>query len=910
MIFGDLLRQHRVDAELSQEQLAAAAKISPRTISDLERGVARHPHGETVLRLARALRLDGAAGAELEAAARRRAPAGRPPGEAAMAGCTLPPDVASFTGRERELRQLAAAADPQRVPGIYAIGGMPGVGKTALAVHLAYLLRDMFPDRQLFIDLHAHTPGQEPLSGAAALAGLLQSIGLAARHLPTTLAERAALWRERMAGQRAVLVLDNAASSAQVTPLLPGSEDCLVLVTSRRQLGDLPGPVTPVPLDALSPEQARAMLTRLAPRAADGPPAEVAELARLAGHLPLAISLLARLYARHPAWTLAALISETGASMLTVAAERDSVAAACELSYRYLSPGQQQFFRRLGLHPGTSIDAYAAAALAGIPLRSAREQLDALYREGLLTETGYRRYGLHDLLRRYARDRSAAGSDAGRDQALGRLLDYYQQAAAAAETRLARQARTPSGSPGPAARPACLPDLPDRDRALAWARQDRGNLLACLDLVTSAGQLDRVVALTAGLAGLLRMDGPWTDAIVRHTAAVQAAARTGRPLSRADALDDLGIVLRLSGDYGGAVQAQQQALDIYRELGNRQGEANALNHLGTVWFLTDDYARAAEALELAISSYRDLGERQGLADALNHLGSVQRLTGDQQGAARNLAEALGICRDLDDRQTQANALISLGAVRRLTGDYPGAAGNLQEALGICTGLGNRQGEANALTYLGSVRQLTGDYPGAAAAHQQALDIYRELGNRLGQANAISDLGTVHRLTGDYWRASSCQHEAMSKYRDLGDRLGQGIVRYELARLAALAGDTDGAAAMLAEAVQVFREHGNRGCETEAVNEAGALHRLRGDLGQALACHQHALDLARDIGSPWNEAHALAGLGRCALAAGRPAEARASLQQAGEIFARIGAVESAAVAAELGALDADGPAASG
>ena len=118
------------------------------------------------------------------------------------------------------------------------------------------------------------------------------------------------------------------------------------------------------------------------------------------------------------------------------------------MSYRHLAPGQQQFFRRLGLHPGTTIDAYAAAALAGIPLREAAGQLDALHGEGLLTETGYRRYGMHDLIRRYARDRAAAGPATGRDQALERLLDYYQHTAALAEARLARQTRT---RPAPAA---------------------------------------------------------------------------------------------------------------------------------------------------------------------------------------------------------------------------------------------------------------------------------------------------------------------------------------------------------------------------------------------------------------------------------------------------------------------------
>ena len=220
---------------------------------------------------------------------------------------SLPPDVAAFTGRDEELDRITASvtegAGAGGVVAIHAIDGMPGVGKTTLAVHVAHLLRHRFPDRQLFINLHGHTPGQDPLTPEAALAGLLTAIGVDARNLPGDLQGRTSLWRDRMAGQRAVLVLDNAAGSDQVAPLLPGDEDCLVLVTSRRFLGDLPGTAVPVLLQVLSSEEAREMFVRLVPRAI-GPDPAVAELVRLAGFLPLAISLLARVYARHPSWTL------------------------------------------------------------------------------------------------------------------------------------------------------------------------------------------------------------------------------------------------------------------------------------------------------------------------------------------------------------------------------------------------------------------------------------------------------------------------------------------------------------------------------------------------------------------------------------------------------------------------------
>ncbi len=240
---------------------------------------------------------------------------------------SLPPDTAAFTGRDGHLDRITATvtqgAGAGGVVAVNAIDGMPGVGKTTLAVHAAHLLRHSFPDLQLFINLHAHTPGQDPLTPQAALAGLLTATGVDARHLPDDLEGMTSLWRDRMAGRRALLVLDNAAGSDQVAPLLPGAGSCLVLVTSRRHLGDLPGTAVPVLLNVLRPGEAWEMFVRLAPRAAGSPEAAAAELMRLTGSLPLAISLLARVFNRHPSWTLADLTQETRTSMLTLAAEKE-----------------------------------------------------------------------------------------------------------------------------------------------------------------------------------------------------------------------------------------------------------------------------------------------------------------------------------------------------------------------------------------------------------------------------------------------------------------------------------------------------------------------------------------------------------------------------------------------------------
>jgi tetratricopeptide (TPR) repeat protein/transcriptional regulator with XRE-family HTH domain len=863
--FAQLLRELRLRARLTQEELAEAAGVSLRTVSDLERGFAATPQRETVRLLADALHLIGPERGRFETVARGRPVAGGFAAAAAMR--SLPRDVATFTGRERELERLVeAAAATGGVVGIHAIGGMAGVGKTAFAVHAAHKLADRFPAGQIFLLLHGHTPGQQPVEPNDALASLLLTIGVAAAQIPPELEARIALWRDRLAGRQLLLILDDAASSDQVLPLLPGAGGSLVLVTSRRHMTALDDATT-VSLDTLPPAEAAALLIRLAGRSglSQSDPG-VRDLIRLCGYLPLAIGMVGRQLRHHPAWTAAGRAAELAAAvdrLELMETENLSVAAAFDLSYAQLTEDRQRLFRRLGLHPGSELDSYATAALDGTGLMAARRSLEDLYEQYLLTEPAHGRYRLHDLLREHARALAARDdSDEDRDQATARLLDYYQHAATRANALIVRQSRSiPATATGGV--PPAVPALADRKQALAWARAERASLLACLDHAAGTGQHTRVVALTSGLGGLLHRDGPWTDAITLHAAALEAARQLGDRLGQANARYELGIMRQMTSDFPGAVGDFDAALGLYRDLGDSLGEANSLHYLGSVRSRTGDFEAATRGLADALVIYRDLGDRQGQANALNYLGDIARSTGDYAGAARHLEEALGIYRSLGDSIGEASMLMYLGVVGRTTGDYPAAARAVEQALGIHRDLGDRHGQANCLICLVMIRRSTGDFPGAARAGEEALDVYRDIGDRLGQANALMELGAVRQATADFTAAALALDEALSTYRDLGNQAG----------------------------------------EAEALNNRGALHRVTGELAQAQGLHQQALELARVIGTPWDEAHALAGLGRCALSAGQDAHAETLMRQALEIFQRTGAADAAEVAAELETLAA-------
>ncbi len=691
-----------------------------------------------------------------------------------------------------------------------------------------------------------------------------------------------------MAGQRCLLILDNAASSAQVTPLLPAA-GCLVLVTSRRFLGDLPA-AAEMPLDVLPPAEAAAMFADLAPRSASDPD-RVAEIVALCGHLPLAISLLARLFTRHRSWTMADLIDQTRARLLTVTAENRTVAAAFEASYQNLDAGRQRFFRHLGLHPGPDIDACAAAALAGLPPGEVAMHLDALYSDRLLEERVTRRYRMHDLIGQYARSLAAGESGDDRERATGRLLDYYQHTAQAADVQLARHTR-----PATTAFVTVPAAAPGRIQAQAWMAAEQANLAACIDFALTRGDHARVTGLTAAIAAHLRSDGPWPRAIILHAAAARAARHAGDRPGHASALLNLGDIQYLTSDIPAATEALQQARDIYRDIGDRLGEASALYSLG-VACQTGGVPGAADLLTRSLDIFRYAGDQLGEANALSSLGIGRCLAADFAAATGPLEQAIGIFRDIGNPPGESNALRSLGDVRQATGDYPGATSLLQQALNICRANADRHGEAMALLGLGAVRRLTGDYPGATLVLEQAIGIHRRMGNRRHEAYALQYLADARQAIGDLPGAAGLLEQSLDICRDIGARLGEAYAQLSLAHVRRAAGDLPAAACVLAQAMNIFRHLGAQGGQAEALIETGAVHLARGDPQQARLSYQHALELARATGARLEEARALEGTGKCAARVG-DATAGIALRQALEIYQRLGAADGPRLAAEL------------
>lgn len=751
---------------------------------------------------------------------------------------------------------------------VSAIDGMGGVGKSALAVRAAHRLRAQFPDGQLFVDLHGHTPGRPPLTAADALGWLLRSLDVPPQQIPQDLGECAAFYRDRLADTRTLIVLDNAATTAQVRPLLPGTPGCLVLITSRSRLTGLDDAHL-LALDVLSGPEAVMLLHEAA-----GPgriPADhpaIAELVALCGNLPLAIRITAARLRHHRALRLEDLVAQLGDEhhrLDHLADEDRSLAAVFATSVADLPWAERQLFVLLGQVPGADFDAYAAANLIGGDHRTAERLLESLLQHSLLTQRTPGRYRFHDLVGLYARALSDQQSGRADDReaalerpaALERLGDYYRHTAEQADRHLARRTRG-GGAPATGTEPAVAPRLPDRDAALRWMRAERDNLIA----QAADARHPRAIAITAALAAVLLMDGPWTRAAALHQAAATAAHELGDLAGKAGALCDLGRIRHATGDYRASGDFYDRALAIYQDLGDRAGEAVGLHELGRIRLLTGDLLAAGDLHERALAIFQDLGDRLGEARTLCDLGRVRHSLGDSPAAVQLTVRVLTIYQELGDRRGEAGALHDLAYILDETGDFTGAADPYQRSLAIYQDLGSGQGRANALRGLGRVRHATGDLLAAAELHEQALAICQEIGSRQGEADSLRCLGRVRHATGEVTAAAALYRRALAIYQDIGSRLGETLLRIDLAALVA---------------------------DTEGPHEARALYR-------------QARHLARETRNPREEARALEGAARCAQSLGDLAGALADLRRATACYRRIGAPEAHAVAARLSALE--------
>jgi DNA-binding SARP family transcriptional activator/tetratricopeptide (TPR) repeat protein len=626
---------------------------------------------------------------------------------------TLPMRPVRFTGRADELALVDSVARTavEDGPATLWISGMPGVGKTALAVQAAHRLGEVFPDGRLFVDLTGFTPNVSPATPADALERLLTDLGVPPEAIPQSTAARADLFRSRLAEGRTLVVLDNAASETQIEALLPDVGSALVLVTSRES-----GTLTAsdhLRLEPLPVHEAVELFTRLvSPDRVRGRVGHVREVVERCGHVPLLIRVVAGTFQRHPTWQLEHLVEllREASPLSPDTAFPDHAAVACTVSYQQLTEPQRALFQLFALVPGPDLSVAGAAALLGLP--KARSLLADLHRVSLLEESAPERFQMLDPLRDYV---LSAHPPADRVTPVDRLLDFYLVSTAAAMAQAFPLDRPPSVT----ATCPVAPTFPDRAAALSWLDEERHNLVAAVGYAADHDRPDHTWQLSVLLwryfytAGHLR---DWTETLQRAAAVLRGAPNT-EGLAH--------VLLRLSG-----ARWRSGAL----------AEARAL---------------AEEALPLWVT----LGDIRGEADTLMAIATPARNLGDLPAAAASFATALDRYAQIDDERGQANTLDLLGVVSELRGDLATAERQHLEAQVLLRKVGHTQGLAHSLDNLGCVRQRLGRLAEALADHTEARELAVELGDRACEAYALNNIGNTHRLAGRLTEAVDYQQRA-------------------------------------------------------------------------------------------------------------------------------------------------------
>ncbi|GIJ48791.1 hypothetical protein Val02_56770 [Virgisporangium aliadipatigenens] len=684
----------------------------------------------------------------------------------------LPPDVADFTGRAFELDRLHRLARDASAVVVSALAGMAGVGKTQLAVHAGHLLlRAEVYDRVLFVNLRGfHSDEtQPPADPSAALEGFLRVLGVPGQQIPHELEARAAMFQEQLTGTRTLVVLDDAADADQVRPLVPAVSGCLALITSRRELAELPT-ATRLTVNVFSPSEAVSFLNRAVPDAVVGTDADAVErIALRCGYLPLALSLIVGRIRSTPHWTL----SDHAERLDECHRDRrldSGVELALHLSYRDLPEAEKRLLRLVALHPGQDFDVYAAAAVADTDLETTRVAIDHLCDNHLIQRGAPDRYTLHDLVRAYAVGR-AGDEDAPkrRRAATERLLDHYLAVSARAMDLLhpAEAHRRPTVPPPTT--PA--PPLDSPDAALEWLNTERPILVSVVAHAAAHGWPTHTVMLSRVLFNYL--DGVHrSDAHTVHTYACDAARRIGDPVGYAHALTNLATAQRQLGGFDPAIERYGEALTLFRQAGDLAGQARVLGLLGLIEERRGAYQAATEHYRLALEMFERAGDSLGEANALNSLGMVQARLGRHTQAVALYRQALEIYRQIGDRVGEANALNVLGEVSVHLGRPEQAVDYLRQALTLSRQVGDRYGEASTLDTLGILHAELGQLVEATEQYQQALAILRDIGEPHGEAHVLNSLGDTARAGGQFSTALAHYTAAHAIAEDIGARYQQ------------------------------------------------------------------------------------------------------------------------------------------
>lgn len=734
----------------------------------------------------------------------------------------LPPDAADFTGRAGLVRELVGVlTGEQKGQVVAALLGPGGVGKSALAVHVAHRVSSAYPDGQLHVDLRGTTG--TPASPAEVLGRFLRALRPNQSTIPDEADERMDAYRTLLSGRRMLIVLDDAVNEQQVRPLLPGAGTCSVLLTSRNRLAGLAG-ARLVEVDMLSTGEATTLLARIAgtdrieaaPDAAD-------DIVASCGNLALAVRVAGARLATRRQWTprlLANRLTDERRRLDELSAGDQQIRASIEMSVRGLEPAARTAIRRLG-HLGLAdfrswVVAYALDVEIGVAEQVVEHLVDNhLVDYTFVDDTGQVRYRLHDLVRIYAREEaerhetradlvaSTARVVGGWAAVLDRLRAHVADNVISGVIHLTAPATQAGGTVDPEVLGSALVD-PRR-----WLDIEQSSLVLAVERSAEMGLHELAVAVTSVLC--------------MSTYA-------------------LNNVLDLWD------RAHRAALAAVRAAGNAHGAAILLAELGQLRYEQDRYADARQLMTDAVERFRDLHDTRGEASALSALGLVCREQGYLPEAEHFLTQASVLCRGLNDPRATGHCQRMIGAVHLERGNFDGADTALAAALAAYRRAGSRRGEALTLRSIGLTHCARGRLTDAEDAFGHALNLFRQLGDTKLVAFCLRGLAKTHVRMGRLDEAREPLETALATHRAERDSWAEAMVMRTLGELDLAAGRLDDASRWLSSALKTFQAQEAALFCARTLRDIAQLEQAKGNHIAAKAALTEAIETFHTYGS--------------------------------------------------------------
>jgi tetratricopeptide (TPR) repeat protein len=649
---------------------------------------------------------------------------------------TLPPDNADYEPRgdqEHELLELLDATDSDTTASHIALVGMPGIGKSTLALHAAHIRRDMFPDARLYIDLRGGgTQDLRPLESGEALAVLLSRLGLTETQIPPDLRQRAALFRSVLEQKfpRSLVILDNAERADQVEHLLPSCPGSVTIITSQHRLDSLPGLHT-IELKEMNHEDGVALLERIVDQDRIQRDLRSArEIVDQCGGLPLALAIVGGTLKRRQHLSTVDYVKRLRQEPLdSLVLDHRTIRAVFTLSYQSLSSPERRLLRRLALLPGPTVVINACAVLIGSNVDETQKVIDGLVDAYLVRESQPHRYTVHELVRWFAIERlKKSESKAQQTQILNDLGRAYlptvrfMNAMFQPETRRleARSRAEKQGRP--------LREVEDAltVMALNWFDSEWSNLLACITQASNTGAHEVLWELVDHSAHYLDVRDLWDSTVQVNEMAAEAARSTGKADREAVAIAHIAGVYTDRRQDDQALEAYQRLVAIAKAQGHLLNEIRAEDSLGIAYQHKGIWNEAIRCHTRAVEVFREHGELREEAMALQNLGTALDYTNDQEAAFDACSRANDIFQDLGDWFNQSKTLTSMAIIRHRQGRVSDARRYYEAAWQLARIHGSPSQQHGILQGLGQVAELEQRWDDALEFYDRGLGIAQQL----------------------------------------------------------------------------------------------------------------------------------------------------------------------------------------